>query len=454
MTATTLSVATTRRAGSLAVATTHAGGVGADQALRCRACGQTAVDAVFCDLGGAPPSNRFLRHEDLTRPEPWLPLRTLVCRHCRLVQVDQIADAALHRAIFNDDYAYFSSYSSAWLAHACALVERACARLGLGGDDFVLEVASNDGYLLRYVVERGLRCLGVEPTANTAAVARARGVPTEIAFFDLALAQRLAARHGRARWIAANNVLAHVPDPNPFVAGLAAALHEQGALTLEFPHLVAMVRERQFDTIYHEHFSYFSLLAAERLLARHGLAVWDVEQLPTHGGSLRLWVAHAAAQCAPSAALERFRAEERALGVDGGAFYTGFQRAAEDVKNAFVGFLLQARAVGKTVAAYGAAAKGNTLLNFAGVRSDLLACVADASPHKQGRYLPGSRIPVVAPEHLDRLRPDYIVLLPWNLEAELTARWRHAAAWGARLVVAVPRLRVIDPAAVPAEARA
>jgi hypothetical protein len=409
--------------------------------LGCRHCGTALndTDHLFIDLGSAPPSNAFLRAETLNAPEAWLPLRLHTCPTCLLVQVDEIQS---HTDLFSDDYVYFSSYSSSWLAHARAYVAQVVERLGLHAGTPVFEVASNDGYLLQYMHQRGIPCLGIEPTAGTAAVARQRGIPTEEVFLGAASARELVARHGRARLVLGNNVLAHVPDINDFVAGLATLLGDGGTLTLEFPHLLQLIKQAQFDTVYHEHFSYLSLHTVQRILASQGLQVHEVEQLPTHGGSLRVWAGHAADARAPGPGLQRVLAAEAAAGLLTPAGYRSLQRRAETIKNDLLVFLIEAARAGQTVLGYGAAAKGNTLLNFAGVRPDLLPAVLDASPHKQGRFLPGSRIPVLAPEALDRLRPDYVLVLPWNLSDEISRELARARDWGARFVSAIPRLQI------------
>ncbi len=406
--------------------------------MKCRLCAEP-LGLRFVDLGSAPPSNAFLTEAQLREPEAWFPLDLYACEACGLVQVDEHQD---HRRLFAPDYVYFSSFSSTWLAHAQAFVERAVERLGLGERSRVIEVASNDGYLLRHFVARAIPCLGIEPTAGTAAAARAQGVETIEAFFGRNLSARLRAERGPAELVVANNVLAHVPDLNDFVAGLVGALAPHGVLTVEFPHLMRLVEHNQFDTIYHEHFSYLSLRTVQRLFAEHGLVIWDVEALPTHGGSLRVWAQPVGGPWVPTGALERVLAQESDAGMTGRAFYTGFQARAERVKDDFLRLLLEFKREGRRVAAYGAAAKGNTLLNYAGVRGDLIGYVVDASPHKQGRYLPGSRIPVVAESRLRETRPDVIVILPWNLREEIAGQLAYTAQWGARFVTAVPSIEV------------
>ena len=407
--------------------------------MKCRHCGATLA-LPFLDLGSAPPSNAYLGEAALRAPETWFPLRLLVCERCWLVQTE---DHAGREALFTDDYAYFSSFSASWLAHSRAYVEAMRDRFGLGAASCVAEVAANDGYLLQYVVQAGIPCYGIEPTASTAGAAREKGIEIVERFFGVALADELAAQGRQVDLVAANNVLAHVPDINDFAAGFTRLLKPTGVATFEFPHLLRMVRENQFDTAYHEHYSYLSLTAVQRVFAAAGLQVFDVETLPTHGGSLRVFAQRAdrAAQAVTPRVAALLR-EEHDAGITQAAFYAGFQAAAERVKNDFLAFLLEARRAGRRVAAYGAAAKGNTLMNFAGVRPDLLAFVVDRNPAKQGRYMPGSRIPIVDEARLDAERPDYVVLLPWNLRAELTAQLERVRGWGGRFVTAVPTLEV------------
>lgn len=404
--------------------------------MKCRLCSVPLHD-VFLDLGSAPPSNAYLTAETLSTPETWFPLKLFTCASCFLVQVDEVQS---HEALFPADYAYFSSYSSSWLEHARIFVDAAADRLGLGHDSLVLEVASNDGYLLQYVAGKGIPCLGIEPTAGTAAVARGRGIETIEAFFGQALAGELVIKCGRADLIVANNVLAHVPDLNDFIAGLAIALAPEGTLSIEFPHLKQLVEECQFDTVYHEHFSYFSLHTVCNAFARHGLRIWDVEPLTTHGGSLRIWAAHDSSAFARQPSVNAILEDERAAGMLAMDYYRGFQAQADAVKNDLLAFLLEQRRLGRKVVGYGAAAKGNTLLNYAGVRPDLLPYVVDASPYKQGRYLPGSRIPVVVEARIRDSRPDFVLILPWNLRAEIMEQTAFIRDWGGRFVTAIPEL--------------
>ena len=409
--------------------------------MKCRHCA-TALDPsadVFLDLGAAPPSNAFLREQDLGAAEQHFPLKVLTCPTCRLVQVDEVQR---HEALFSDDYVYFSSYSSSWVAHAQRYVDDVVERLALGPRSMVMEVASNDGYLLQHMTSRGIPCVGVEPTACTATVARAKGIETIGEFFGAAFGCRHAAERGRADLVLGNNVLAHVPDINDFVAGFREVLAAGGTVTVEFPHLLQLVQLGQFDTVYHEHFSYLSLGFVIRLFASQGLTVWDVEGLPTHGGSLRVWAQHRANRRAPTARVSEMLAREESAGMGGAAFYRGLQARADRIKDDLVGFLIEQKRRGRSVVGYGAAAKGNTLLNYAGVRPDLLPFVVDASPHKQGRYLPGSRIPVRDEAALRAARPDCVLVLPWNLRDEIAAQLAYVREWGGRFVTAVPELQV------------
>jgi len=404
--------------------------------VNCRHCGH-GLDQTFLDLGSAPPSNAYLDRAGLEAPERWFPLRLLVCGNCWLVQT---ADYAGRELLFGDDYAYFSSFSSSWLAHARTYVAAMTERFGLGRDSCVVEVAANDGYLLRYVQERGIGCYGVEPTRSTAEAARAIGIEIVEEFFGSALATELAAAGRGADLMTANNVLAHVPDINDFVTGFAILLKPAGVATFEFPHLLRMIAENQFDTAYHEHFSYLSLLAIEAIFVSNGLQVFDVEQLPTHGGSLRIFAQRQGGPHPVTANVARIRTAEQEAGLATVAPYVAFQKAAERVRTNFLRYLLDAQAADLRVGAYGAAAKGNTLLNYAGIRPDLLPYVVDRNPAKAGRFMPGSRIPIVGEEHLRADRPDRIVILPWNLTDEVMEQLAYAREWGARFVTAVPEL--------------
>jgi trans-aconitate methyltransferase len=409
--------------------------------VNCRFCA-TALSDVFLDLGTAPPSNAFLSRDALQQPELWFPLKLFTCTECLLVQVDEIED---HARLFSPDYVYFSSISRSWLAHAERFVAEAIARLGLDSRSQVVEIASNDGYLLQYVLARHIPCFGVEPTASTARAARARGIETLEVFFGAGVARDLLADRGPADLVVANNVLAHVPDINDFVRGLSILVAPRGTITVEFPHLMELVANRQFDTVYHEHFSYFSFHTVCRIFAAHGLKVWDVERLATHGGSLRIWASPDSRSPEVDGNVGRLLRIEAENGMLDIRWYRRFQAAAEAVKNDFLAFLLRQKNAGKVVAGYGAAAKGNTLLNFSGVREDLVRFVADASPHKQGRFLPGSRIPVLSEESLRSARPEFIVVFPWNLRVEILHQLDYVRGWGGQFVFAVPRLETVSP---------
>jgi len=408
--------------------------------VKCRHC-KADLSLPFLDLGSAPPSNAYLTSTGLRAPEVWYPLRLLVCERCWLVQTE---DHAGRESLFSDDYAYFSSFSASWLAHAKAYVQAMRSRFGLTGDSLVSEVAANDGYLLQYVQQADIPCYGVEPTASTAEAARKLGIDIVERFFGVELARELSAQGRQVDLVAANNVLAHVPDINDFVRGFAMLLKPQGVATFEFPHLLRMLRENQFDTAYHEHYSYLSLTAVQRVFDENGLTVFDVEQHPTHGGSLRVFAQRSDTAPHPVAeSVGQVLLDESGAGLTTAAAYAGFQARTDKVKDDFMAFLIDARRAGKSVAAYGAAAKGNTLMNYAGVRPDLLSFVVDANPAKQGKYMPGSRIPIVAEARLKEARPDYIVLLPWNLKAELTQQLQYTREWGARFVTAVPALELV-----------
>jgi SAM-dependent methyltransferase len=407
--------------------------------MKCRHCA-TELELQFIDLQTSPPSNSYLSAAQLPAPERWYPLRVRACTRCWLVQTE---DYAHHSELFSSDYAYFSSYSDTWLAHARAYVGHVAERFNLGPASLVVEVASNDGYLLQYVQERGIPCLGIEPTLSTAQAARARGIRVVSEFFGRGPATRLVREGQSADVMAANNVLAHVPDINDFVGGFATLLKIDGVATFEFPHLQRLVQECQFDTIYHEHFSYLSLSAVVTIFRANGLGVFDVQELPTHGGSLRVFAQRLdTGKRDVTAAVPEVLQREAAAGMTSAAYYAGFQARADRVKNDFLSFLIQAKRDGRKVGAYGAAAKGNTLLNYAGVRSDLLPWVVDRNPAKQGKYLPGSRIAIVSEAHLRAERPDLIVILPWNLSAEVTAQLAYARDWGAKFVQAVPELTI------------
>jgi len=406
--------------------------------MKCRHC-DAALDLQFVDLGSAPPSNAYLTNSALQKPESWLPLRVLTCTRCWLVQTEDYAGAA---QIFTDDYAYFSSYSRIWLDHAETYVAAMVDRFRLGPQSRVIELASNDGYLLQYVAARGIPCLGVEPTASTAASARAKGLEVVQEFFGVTLAKRLVGEQKSADLVVANNVLAHVPDINDFLSGISLLLRDEGVATFEFPHLLNLVKYNQFDTIYHEHYSYLSLTAIVQIFARNGLSVFDVDQLSTHGGSLRVYASNSQRPRPSSTAVNDVLESERSAGLDKPEFYAGFQWRVDRAKNDFLNFLLQAKESGKQVAGYGAAAKGNTLLNYAGVRRDLIAYVVDRNPAKQGKFLPGSRIPIVSEERIQRERPEYVVILPWNISSEVTHDLDYIRGWDGKFVTAIPEMRI------------
>lgn len=404
--------------------------------MKCRHCGM-ALEHSFVDLGFAPPSNAYVYAEELSNPEVHYPLRVKVCHRCWLVQTEDYAQA---EELFSADYAYFSSTSSSWLAHAAGYARMITDRLQLGPESFVIEVASNDGYLLKNFVAAEIPCLGIEPTASTAAAAEALGIPVMREFFGEALGRRLADQGRSADLIAGNNVYAHVPDINDFTRGLAAALKPEGTVTLEFPHLVPLIEQTQFDTIYHEHFSYLSLTAVASIFAEAGLRVWDVEELPTHGHSLRVYGCRTEAAIVTTKRVAALLAREDEFGVTRLETYTEFQKRTDRVKDDLVAFLIEQKRAGRRVAAYGAAAKGNTLLNYAGIRPDLLPYVCDAAPSKQGKFLPGSHIPIRAPEALWENSPEYVVILPRNIAQEVRTQLKDLVEGGAIFVTAVPEL--------------
>jgi SAM-dependent methyltransferase len=407
--------------------------------MKCRHCGSD-VSLPFIDLGSAPPSNAYLTTHTLRAPEKYFPLRVLVCTECWLVQTEDYSGA---EDLFSADYAYFSSYSTTWLRHAECYVANMVERFKLDTTSHLIEIAANDGYLLQYVKARNIPCLGIEPTASTASAAREKSLHIVEDFFGTRLAGDLAAQGKQADLTTANNVLAHVPDINDFLAGFSILLKPAGVATFEFPHLLRQVAENQFDTVYHEHFSYFSLSAVNRIFEHNGLNVFDVEELPTHGGSLRVFAQRSdLGTREKSGRVAELLAREVAAGITTSEYYAGFQSKADQVKNGFLAFLIAARSAGKKVAAYGAAAKGNTLLNYAGVRPDLLSYVADRNPAKQGKYLPGCRIPIVAESHVRERQPDYVVILPWNLHTEVTDQLAYIREWNGQFVTAVPTLRV------------
>ena len=408
--------------------------------MKCRFCASEAT-LTFVDLVNAPPSNAFLTAAQLHQAEPYFPLRVLVCEQCWLVQVEETR--AFHE-IFNAEYAYYSSYSHTWLKHCESYVERMASRLELGASSFVVEVASNDGYLLQYFVARGVPCLGIEPTAGTAAAARQKGIETREVFWGAEAAAALVGERGRADLMLGNNVLAHVPEINDFVEGFRVALAARGTLTFEFPHLLNLIRLNQFDTIYHEHYSYLSLGFVRDLLLAHGLIVYDVEELPTHGGSLRVYARHAGHDELPVApAVAGILEREKAAKLTERSGYAGMQRAVDEIRGDLLTFLYEQRRAGRRVVAYGAAAKGNTLLNYCGIKGTaLIEFVIDASPHKQGLHLPGSHIPIVHEREIHTRRPEFVIVLPWNIRDEITQQLAYVRSWGGRFVTCIPQLSI------------
>lgn len=406
--------------------------------MNCRHCA-TPLQHTFLDLGFAPPSNAYFNEADLSKPEKYYPLKVKVCTHCWLVQTEDYAQAD---ELFSADYAYFSSTSSGWLAHAASYSQAMTERLQLNASSHVIEIASNDGYLLKNFVASGIPCLGIEPTASTAAAAEKLGIPILREFFGEALGQQLATNGQQADLIAGNNVYAHVPDINDFTRGLKAALKPSGTITLEFPHLMRLIEHTQFDTVYHEHFSYLSLYTVSSIFKASGLRIWDVDQLPTHGGSLRIFGCHADDTRTSTPALATLLAEEARRGLQTLATYQNFQAKADKVKDDLLSFLIDQKRAGKKVAAYGAAAKGNTLLNYAGVKPDLLPFVCDAAQAKQGKYMPGSHIPILQPSALAANAPDYVLILPWNIAAEVKQQNAELTARGTQFVTAVPKLSI------------
>jgi 2-polyprenyl-3-methyl-5-hydroxy-6-metoxy-1,4-benzoquinol methylase len=406
----------------------------------CRFCG-SPLEVTFCDLGMSPLSNSFLKREQLARQEPFYPLHTRVCASCFLVQLEQFEPP---EHIFSDEYAYFSSYSDTWLEHSRRYVDDMSRRFTLGAKSLVVEIASNDGYLLQYFVQRGVPVIGIEPAGNCARAAEQKGVRTRVAFFGSRLADELAREGKRADLLLGNNVLAHVPDLNDFVQGLKRLLAPRGVVTMEFPHLLNLIEQNQFDTIYHEHFSYLSLLTVERVFARHGLVLFDVAELPTHGGSLRIFARHAEDASKPLApAVPALRAKEARAGLDRLSAYTAFDDKVKRTKRRLLEFLVKTKDEGKRIVGYGAPAKGNTLLNYCGVRSDFLDFTVDRSPHKQGCFLPGTRLPILHPDKLKEARPDYVLILPWNLKEEIVQQVGYIRDWGGRFVVPIPEVAVL-----------
>jgi hypothetical protein len=409
--------------------------------MHCRFC-KTLLKDVFIDLGNSPASNSFLTAAELNEPEVFFPLKVFTCPACFLVQVDEYKKSD---AIFNSEYVYFSSYSKSWLEHAAAYTDRMVARFGLNESSQVIEIASNDGYLLQYFKQKNIPVLGIEPTANTAKVAAEKGIESIIDFFGVPLAKQLADKGCKADLLLGNNVLAHVPDIVDFVAGMKILLKAAGIITMEFPHLMQLVDNNQFDTVYHEHFSYLSFHTVQQVFASQGLELFDVDEIPTHGGSLRIYARHAEDKSKLiSEKVGLLLTKEKSKGLTSLEYYSGFQQKALKVKLDFVDFLVQQSRAGKMVAAYGAAAKGNTLINFCGVKNDLVQFVVDANPNKQHKFLPASHIPVVNEKYLKDAQPAYVIILPWNLKSEIIAQLAYIKDWGGKFVIPIPSLEIID----------
>jgi hypothetical protein len=408
--------------------------------MNCRYCNRQ-LSHVFVDLNEAPPSNAFLSESELQNPEAQYPLKLYVCENCWLVQVAEYKKA---EEIFSSDYVYFSSYSTSWLAHAEKYTVSMIGRFGYNQKSLVMEIASNDGYLLQYFKKRNVPVLGIEPTLSTAVVAREKGIESITEFFGVSLAKQLVSEGRKADLLLGNNVLAHVPDLNDFVGGMKIVLKNDGVITMEFPHLYQLVKHKQFDTIYQEHFSYLSFITVQQVFEKHGLVLFDVEEIPTHGGSLRIYAKHAEDKSKNiSERVNQLIEKENKAGMNSLDYYKGFQNAVEEIKKDFLEFLHAQKKAGKKVVGYGAAAKGNTLLNFCGVKKDLVSFVVDASPHKQGKFLPGSHIPVVNERDLLTTRPDFVLVLPWNIKDEIMQQLSYVHDWNCRFVIAIPSLQVI-----------
>lgn len=408
--------------------------------IRCRFCEHTLTDVVV-DLGMSPIANDYIDVEKKLAMEPFYPLQVYICNHCYLVQLPSTKQ---EHEIFTNEYAYFSSYSQSWLDHAKKYTHQMITGFDINSSQLVVELASNDGYLLQYFKEKKIPILGIEPAANVAAVAQAKGIPTLVTFFGLDVAKKLVAEGKSADLIIGNNVLAHVPDLNDFVAGMKFLLKPEGLITLEFPHLQQLIDHHQFDTIYHEHFSYFSLLSIEKIFARHRLIVFRVDQIPTHGGSLRIYVQHVTNKNRlVTQSVNKLRQQEKQAGLDQLATYQQFADKVKATKRSFLDFLITAKHQGKKIVGYGAPAKGNTFLNYCGVRGDFLDYTVDLNPHKQDKLLPGVHIPILSPEVIKKTKPDYVVILPWNLQAEIKQQLAFINDWGGQLVVAIPETRFL-----------
>lgn len=408
--------------------------------MKCRSC-QHELTHEFIDLNNAPPSNSFLTKEQLAQPEVFYPLKLFVCESCWLVQIDEYKKA---NDIFDQEYIYFSSYSKSWLTHAKNYVDYIVQRFNFNQNSLIIEIASNDGYLLQYFKQKQIPCLGVEPTKSTALACKEKNIPVIEEFFGVQLATQLQHNNQQADLLIGNNVLAHVPDINDFVKGLKIALKKTGVVTLEFPHLLQLIQQNQFDTIYHEHFSYFSFYAVKRIFNAHELDIFDVKELPTHGGSLRVYAKHVENQnysiSSNVTSLEQKESEQQITSLN---YYQTFQQQANKIKNDLLAFLIEKNQQGKTVVAYGAAAKGNTLLNYCGIKKDLIKFVVDASPYKQGKFLPASHISVVSEEHIKRLKPSFILILPWNIKDEVIEQLSYVREWNCKFIISIPKLTII-----------
>ncbi len=408
--------------------------------MNCRFC-KTPVTIQFADLVNSPASNSYLTAEQLNEPETFYPLKVLVCQKCFLVQVDEYKKS---EDIFNSDYAYFSSFSTSWLSHCKSYTEMMINRFGFNQQSLVTEIASNDGYLLQYFKEKNVPVLGIEPTANTAAVAIKKGIPSVVDFFGVRLATKLASEGKKTDLLLGNNVLAHVPDIMDFVGGMKLLLNPQGVITMEFPHLFQLVLNSQFDTIYHEHFSYLSFYSVSQIFEANGLHMFDVEEVTTHGGSLRIFAKHKEDTTKTiSANVNNMLTKEKEAGMLTIDYYSNFQQKIETIKNDLLEFLLQQKRAGKKVAAYGAAAKGNTLLNYCGIKNDMISFVVDANPHKQNKYMPASHIPICTEDKIKSEKPDYIIILPWNIKDEILKQLNYVKTWDCKFVVPIPKLQVL-----------
>ncbi len=408
--------------------------------MKCRFCNQE-LKFQFIDLVNSPPSNSYLNKEELNDPEVFFPIKLFVCENCFLVQIDEYKKS---NEIFNEKYAYFSSFSKSWLAHSKNYVEMVIDRFRLDEKSFIIEIASNDGYLLQYFKERDIPCLGIEPSSNTAAVAKEKGIDVIVDYFGVPLAENLVEMKRKPDLLLGNNVLAHVPEINDFVEGLKIALNDKGIITMEFPHIMNLIENNQFDTIYHEHFSYFSFLTVKSIFEYHNLEIFDVDEIPTHGGSLRVYAKHKEDNTKEiSSKVQQLYDLEISKKMNSLDFYKGFQEKANIIKNNLLQFLVEKKLKGKRVIAYGAAAKGNTLLNYCGIKKDLIEYVVDLSPHKQGKFLPGSHIPILNEEKIKETRPDFIIILPWNIKEEIMNQLNYISNWGGKFVIPIPKVRII-----------